>query len=118
MTSAVKNVNIAVYDYVASIAAGKPLTGSQFFDLKNGGVGDLLLRWVHRLHPSPDRGLPGEDHLRGDQGSDHAQQVTVHEGPGSGGWTCRSRALALGAEPSRCRFRRHLLGLQQQAFGL
>jgi basic membrane protein A len=38
MTSAVKNVNIAVYDFVASIAAGKPLTGSQFFDLKNGGV--------------------------------------------------------------------------------
>jgi basic membrane protein A len=38
MTSAVKNVNIAVYDFVSSIAAGSPLTGSQFFNLKNGGV--------------------------------------------------------------------------------
>ena len=39
ISSAVKNVNIAVYDFVASAAAGKPLTGVQNFDLKNGGVG-------------------------------------------------------------------------------
>jgi basic membrane protein A and related proteins len=39
MTSAVKNVNIAVYNMLASAAAGKVFTGVQTFDLKNGGVG-------------------------------------------------------------------------------
>ncbi|MTD14249.1 BMP family ABC transporter substrate-binding protein [Nakamurella sp. YIM 132087] len=39
MTSAVKNVNIAVYDFIASGATGAPLTGVQTFDLANGGVG-------------------------------------------------------------------------------
>ena len=39
MTSAVKNVDVAVYNMIASVAAGKPLAGVQVYDLKNGGVG-------------------------------------------------------------------------------
>jgi len=39
LTSAVKNVDVAVYNMVASVAAAKPLTGVQVYDLKNGGVG-------------------------------------------------------------------------------
>jgi len=39
ITSAVKNVDVSVYDMISSVAAGKPLTGVQTYDLKNGGVG-------------------------------------------------------------------------------
>ena len=39
ITSAVKNVDVATYLFASSVAAGKPLTGVQTFDLKNGGVG-------------------------------------------------------------------------------
>ncbi|MET3804897.1 basic membrane protein A [Nakamurella sp. UYEF19] len=39
ISSAVKNVDVAVYNMIASVAAGKPLTGVQTYDLKNGGVG-------------------------------------------------------------------------------
>jgi basic membrane protein A len=39
MTSAVKNVNIGVYTFIASAVNGKPLTGNQFYNLQNGGVG-------------------------------------------------------------------------------
>lgn len=39
ITSAVKNVDVATYLFAASVAAGKPETGVQTFDLKNGGVG-------------------------------------------------------------------------------
>ncbi|GGM02338.1 BMP family lipoprotein [Nakamurella endophytica] len=39
LTSAVKNVDVAVYAMIQSVAAGKPLTGTQVYDLKNGGVG-------------------------------------------------------------------------------
>ncbi len=38
LTSAVKNVDVAVYNMIASVAAGTPLTGVQVYDLKNGGV--------------------------------------------------------------------------------
>jgi basic membrane protein A len=39
ITSAVKNVDVATYLFASSVAAGKPQTGVQTFDLKNGGVG-------------------------------------------------------------------------------
>jgi basic membrane protein A and related proteins len=39
MTSAVKNVDVAVFDLIKSVRAGKPLTGSNTYDLANGGVG-------------------------------------------------------------------------------
>ncbi len=39
ITSAVKNVDVSVYNMISSVAAGKPLTGVQVYDLKNGGVG-------------------------------------------------------------------------------
>jgi len=39
LTSAVKNVDVSVYAMISSVAAGKPLTGVQVYDLKNGGVG-------------------------------------------------------------------------------
>ncbi|MGF1427432.1 BMP family lipoprotein [Kitasatospora sp. LaBMicrA B282] len=39
LTSAVKNVNTAVYNYIQSVKNGQPLTGVQRFDLKSGGVG-------------------------------------------------------------------------------
>jgi basic membrane protein A len=39
MTSALKRVDTAVFDYVKSVADGKPLTGTQVFDLKRNGVG-------------------------------------------------------------------------------
>ena len=39
ITSAVKNVDVSVYQFAASVASGKPQTGVQVFDLKNGGVG-------------------------------------------------------------------------------
>jgi basic membrane protein A len=39
ITSMVKNVDVAVSDYIASIANGEPLTGTQLYNLKNNGVG-------------------------------------------------------------------------------
>ncbi|MCX4748597.1 BMP family ABC transporter substrate-binding protein [Kitasatospora sp. NBC_01287] len=39
LTSALKNVNTAVYNYIQSVKNGQPLTGVQRFDLKSGGVG-------------------------------------------------------------------------------
>ena len=38
ITSMVKNVNVAVFDYIKASTEGKPLTGLQEFDLKDGGV--------------------------------------------------------------------------------
>jgi basic membrane protein A len=39
ITSMVKNVDVAVYDFFASAVNGEPLTGTQVYDLKSGGVG-------------------------------------------------------------------------------
>ncbi|GAB2693561.1 BMP family lipoprotein [Kitasatospora kifunensis] len=39
LTSALKNVDTAVYSYIKSVKDGAPLTGVQRFDLKSGGVG-------------------------------------------------------------------------------
>lgn len=39
LTSALKNVDAAVYAFIKSAVDGHPLTGVQTFDLKNGGVG-------------------------------------------------------------------------------
>ena len=39
LTSALKNVNVAVYDVIDASVKGAPLTGVQVYDLKNGGVG-------------------------------------------------------------------------------
>lgn len=39
MTSAIKNVDVAVYDFIVSAVNGKPLTGTQIYNLENGGVG-------------------------------------------------------------------------------
>jgi len=39
LTSAVKNVDVAVYDYIKSVKDGAPLTGTQVFSLAKGGVG-------------------------------------------------------------------------------
>lgn len=38
ITSMVKNVNVAVFDYIKASTEGEPLTGLQEFDLKDGGV--------------------------------------------------------------------------------
>jgi basic membrane protein A and related proteins len=39
LTSALKKVDTATYDFIQSFVDGKPLTGIQTFDLKNEGVG-------------------------------------------------------------------------------
>jgi basic membrane protein A and related proteins len=39
MTSAIKRVDTAVFEYVESVAKGTPLTGVQVYDLKRNGVG-------------------------------------------------------------------------------
>ena len=39
LTSALKNVNVAVFDVIQASVNGAPLTGVQVYDLKNGGVG-------------------------------------------------------------------------------
>ena len=39
LTSALKNVDVAVYEYIKSIHDGSPLTGTQRFSLAKGGVG-------------------------------------------------------------------------------
>ncbi len=39
LTSALKNVNVAVYDVIDASVKGAPLTGVQVYDLKNDGVG-------------------------------------------------------------------------------
>jgi basic membrane protein A len=39
LTSAVKNVDVAVFALIQSIKDGNPLVGTQTYDLKNGGVG-------------------------------------------------------------------------------
>ena len=38
ITSMVKNVDVAVFDYIKASTEGEPLTGLQEFDLKDGGV--------------------------------------------------------------------------------
>ena len=38
MTSMLKKVDVAVYDFIKSFVDGSPLTGTQIFDLKAGGV--------------------------------------------------------------------------------
>lgn len=38
LTSMLKKVDVAVYDYIKSFVDGKPLTGEVTFDLKDGGV--------------------------------------------------------------------------------
>ena len=39
LTSMVKNVDVAVYDFFSSANAGTPLTGTHVYDLASGGVG-------------------------------------------------------------------------------
>ncbi|MBI1379383.1 MAG: BMP family ABC transporter substrate-binding protein [Frankiales bacterium] len=39
LTSALKNVNVAVFDVIQAAVKGSPLSGVQTYDLKNGGVG-------------------------------------------------------------------------------
>ena len=39
LTSALKNVNVAVFDVISAFAANKPLTGTQTYNLANKGVG-------------------------------------------------------------------------------
>lgn len=39
MTSMLKRVDVAVFDFISSFAKGSPLTGDQVFDLKKDGVG-------------------------------------------------------------------------------
>lgn len=39
LTSMVKNVDVAVYDFFASAKSGSPLTGTQVYNLETGGVG-------------------------------------------------------------------------------
>lgn len=39
LTSALKRVDVASYDFIKSISDGKPVTGYVTYDLKNGGVG-------------------------------------------------------------------------------
>jgi basic membrane protein A len=38
LTSMIKHVDVAVYDFIKSVKDGKPLTGTVTFDLKAGGV--------------------------------------------------------------------------------
>ncbi|WP_329135746.1 BMP family ABC transporter substrate-binding protein [Streptomyces sp. NBC_01476] len=38
LTSAIKNVDVAVYDLISSVHDGKPKTGTNSYDLANGGV--------------------------------------------------------------------------------
>jgi basic membrane protein A and related proteins len=38
MTSMLKKVDVAVYDFIKSFVDGSPLTGEQVFDLKANGV--------------------------------------------------------------------------------
>ena len=39
LTSALKNVNVAVFDVISASVKGSPLSGVQVYDLKNNGVG-------------------------------------------------------------------------------
>jgi basic membrane protein A and related proteins len=39
MTSMIKRVDVAVYDFIASVVDGNPLTGEQRFDLEKEGIG-------------------------------------------------------------------------------
>jgi basic membrane protein A len=38
MTSMIKKVDVAVFEFVTSVSEGKPLAGETVFDLKSGGV--------------------------------------------------------------------------------
>lgn len=38
MTSMVKKVDLAVYDFITSVKAGKPISGNKVYDLKSGGI--------------------------------------------------------------------------------
>ncbi len=39
MTSALKKVDVATYDFITSAVNGAPLTGDNVYDLSNDGVG-------------------------------------------------------------------------------
>ena len=80
MTSMLKRVDVAVFDFIKSFQDGAPLTGVQVFDLKKDGVGySTSGGQVDDIATKLDE-LQGEDRLRRDHGPDRADQVTRRPG--------------------------------------
>ena len=73
MTSMLKRVDVAVYDFIKSAQSAAPLTGVQVFDLKKDGVGTRR-RAAGGRHQVQARRLQAADHQRQDQGPDNAGQ--------------------------------------------
>ena len=72
LTSAVKNVDVAVYDLIKSVHDGKPKTGTNTYDLANDGVSLATSGGFINDIQAADRRRQGEDRLRHDQGQVHA----------------------------------------------
>ena len=72
MTSMLKNVNVAVFDYLSEVAGGTFPSGVNTYDLSVDGVGystsgGSIDDIVDQLDD-----LQAADHRRGDHGSDHS----------------------------------------------
>ena len=72
MTSMLKNVNVAVYNYLKEVVGGTFPTGVTTYDLKVDGVGYATSGGKIDDITDQARRVQAEDHLRRDHGSDHA----------------------------------------------
>ena len=76
LTSMLKRVDTAVYNFIKADAAGTPLTGTRF-GLKDDGVGYATSNSAVQPYKAKTRRVQAEDHRRHDHGSDDA--VTAPE---------------------------------------
>ena len=72
LTSMLKNVNVAVYNYLTEVAGGTFPTGDQHLRPVGRRCGLLDQRWAGRRHRRRPGRLQGADHQRRDQGSDRS----------------------------------------------
>ena len=84
LTSMLKRVDVAVYDYINASAAGDLTTLPKVFDLKVDGVGYATTGDHVGGHRAAARRLQGGDHQRPDHGAEHAVGPDRDEGAGGG----------------------------------
>ena len=71
LTSMLKNVNVAVYNYLSEVAGGTFPAGVNIYDLSVDGVGYSTSGGFSRRHRRRPGCLQAADHRRRDRGSDH-----------------------------------------------
>ena len=114
MTSMLKNVDVAVYNYLKSVVGGTFPTGVNTYDLRGRRCRLRHQRRHDRRHRPAAGGLQGEDHQRRDQGPDHAvladrttsdstRTRTARSARVSAGPVCLRRGTLSRVGPTPCR---------------